>query len=245
MPGSTAKTVLITGANRGIGLEFTRQFLSRGDRVIATTRDPKKASELTKLTKAHRDRLLIVPMDVADESSIKNARQALKPHAQAIDILINNAGIYAVKVGKDGQPAEKLGELNADDALKVLKTNAVAPVLIAQTMLDLLKEADAPKIINISSGYGSVSSNDGSFPYYYAASKAALNMIMRSLAGDPAMRGITTILMSPGWVKTDMGTDAAPLAAKDSVAGMIKVIDKLTPDDNSRFLNWKGEEQPW
>jgi NAD(P)-dependent dehydrogenase (short-subunit alcohol dehydrogenase family) len=240
-----SQTIFITGANRGIGLEFARQYLSRGDRVVATCRDPKSAKELTKLAKAHRDRLLIVPMDVSDEASIKSARDAIKPHAESIDVLINNAGVYAVKVGKDGQPAEKLGDLKFDDALSVLRTNAVAPLLVAQSLMDLLHEGEAPKIVNITSGYGSVSSNDGGFPYYYAASKAALNMFMRSLSGDPAARGLITILMSPGWVKTDMGTDAAPLAAKESVAGMIKVIDNLTGDDNSRFLNWKGEEQPW
>jgi NAD(P)-dependent dehydrogenase (short-subunit alcohol dehydrogenase family) len=240
-----AKTVLITGANRGIGLEFARQYLSRGDRVLATCRDPKKANELTKLTKSHRDRLLIVPLDVASEDSIKSARQAITPHAQSIDILINNAGIYSTELGADGQPSEKLGTINADDALTILRTNAVAPVLIAQAFMDLLRQSEDPRIVNITSGYGSVSSNTGDFPYYYSASKAALNMFMRSLAGDPGARGVTTIVMSPGWVKTDMGTSAAPLEAKTSVAGMIKVIDNLTPDDNSRFLNYKGEEQPW
>jgi NAD(P)-dependent dehydrogenase (short-subunit alcohol dehydrogenase family) len=239
------QTILITGANRGIGLEFARQYLSRGDRVLGTCRDPKKAADLNKLAKAHHDRLLVVPMDVADENSIRSAREAIKPHAQSLDLLINNAGIYSTKLGKDRQPAEKIGELNGADALAVMRTNAVAPVLIAQAFMDLLHEAESPKIVNITSGYGSISSNDGSYPYYYAASKAALNMFMRSLAGDPGARGVTIILMSPGWVKTDMGTDAAPLKAKDSVAGMIKVIDNLTPDDNSRFLNWKGEEQPW
>ncbi len=239
------KTVFITGANRGLGLEFTRQYLSRGDRVLATCRDPKRAEGLTKLTKSHRDRLLILPLDVGDENSIKSVRQAIKPHAKSIDLLINNAGIYATKLDAAGQPAEKLGELTVDEALTVLRINAVAPLLVAQALLDLLKEADSPRIVNITSGYGSVSSNDGSYPYYYSASKAALNMLMRSLAGDAAARGVVTILMSPGWVKTDMGTAAAPLAAKDSVAGMIKVIDGLTSDQNSSFLNWKGEEQAW
>lgn len=240
-----AKTILITGANRGIGLEFTRQYLSRGERVLATCRDPKKADELAKLTKAYSDRLLIVPMDVADEGSIHSAREAITPHTQSLDVLINNAGIYATSLGKDGQPTEKLGSLVAADALAVMRINAVAPLLVVQEFVDLLREGESPRIVNITSGYGSVSSNAGDYPYYYAASKAALNMFMRSLAGDAAARGIVTILMSPGWVKTDMGTSAAPLAAKDSIAGMIKVIDNLTAEDNSRFLNWKGEEQPW
>jgi NAD(P)-dependent dehydrogenase (short-subunit alcohol dehydrogenase family) len=242
---ASAKRILITGANRGIGLEFVRQFVSRGDRVVATARDPKKAGELNQLAQKHGDQLLVVPLDVGNERSIQQVREAVVAHGDVLDLLINNAGVYAKKVGPDGQPAEIMGALKADDALDVMRVNAVAPLLIVQAFLNLLKKSKSPRIVNITSGYGSVSSNSGDFPYYYAASKAAMNMFMRSVAGDPAARGIVTIVMSPGWVKTDMGTSAAPLEAKDSVAGMINVIDGLKSSDNSRFLNWKGEEQPW
>jgi NAD(P)-dependent dehydrogenase (short-subunit alcohol dehydrogenase family) len=242
---NSQKRVLITGANRGIGLEFARQYLSRGDRVIATARDPKKADALSALAREHGDALLMVPLDVTSDRSIDKARETVAAHGDALDVLINNAGVYGAQLGPDGQPTETLGSLKAEDALRVLHTNAVAPLMIAQAFVGLLKKSKSPRIINITSGYGSVSSNAGDFPYYYAASKAALNMLMRSVAGDPAARGIVTIVMSPGWVKTDMGTAAAPLQAKDSVAGMIKVIDGLTRNDSSRFLNWKGEEQAW
>jgi NAD(P)-dependent dehydrogenase (short-subunit alcohol dehydrogenase family) len=240
-----AKRILITGANRGIGLEFARQYLSRGDHVVATARDPRKAQELNQLGNEHGDRLQIVPLDVVSDRSIEKARDAVAAQGDSLDVLINNAGVYGVHIGRDGQPAESIGSLKAEDALSVLHTNAVAPLMIVQAFIALLKKSKSPRIVNITSGYGSVSSNAGDFPYYYAASKAALNMFMRSLAGDAAARGIVTIVMSPGWVKTDMGTSAAPLEAKDSVAGMITVIDKLGASDNSRFLNWKGEEQPW
>ena len=245
MAAAAPKRVLITGANRGLGLEFARQYVSRGDRVIATARDPKKADELNKLANAHSKQLTVVPLDVGSETSIKKAREAVSPYIDTLDVLINNAGVYAAKVGPDGQPVEKLGELKADEALNVMRVNAIGPLLIAQAFMSLLKRSRSARIVNITSGYGSVSSNAGDFPYYYAASKAALNMFMRSLAGDPGARGVVTVVLSPGWVKTDMGTSAAPLEAKDSVAGMIKVIDNLTPADSSRFLNWKGEEQPW
>jgi NAD(P)-dependent dehydrogenase (short-subunit alcohol dehydrogenase family) len=242
---ASAKRMLITGANRGIGLEFARQYLERGDRVVATARDPKKANELNALAAKYRDQLLIVPLDVGNDRSIERARQIIASRGESLDLLINNAGVYGAKLGTDGQPTEALGSLAADEAISVLRVNAVAPLLITQAFLGLLKKSKSPRIVNITSGYGSISSNSGDFPYYYSASKAALNMFMRSVAGDPAARGIVTIVMSPGWVKTDMGTSAAPLEAKTSVAGMIKVIDKLAASDNSRFLNWKGEEQPW
>ena len=237
--------VLVTGANRGLGLEFARQLAERGDRVFATTRDVKRATELRDLAKQHGgERITIVPLDVDDADSIRAAAETVRGQTDALDLLINNAGVYAARVTESGDPAERLGELNFDDALKVLRTNAVAPLLLTQALLPLLKNGTAPRVVSITSGYGSVADNTG-FPYYYGASKAALNMFMRSLAGDVAMRGITTIVMNPGWVKTDMGGAAAPMTADKSVAGMLKVIDGLTPADNSTFKDWRGKEAEW
>ena len=237
--------VLVTGGNRGIGLEFARQLAARGDRVFATARDVDRATELRHLAKQHGgDRVTIVPLDVDDADSIRAAADFVAKHTDGLDLLINNAGIYAVRVGADGQPAERLGELNFDDALKVLRTNAVAPLLLTQALLPPLKRGHDAKVVSITSGYGSVADNTG-FPYYYGASKAALNMFMRSLAGDPAMKGIVTIAMSPGWVKTDMGGASAPTPPEKAVAGMLKVIDGLTASDNSTFKDWRGKEVRW
>ena len=236
--------ILITGANRGLGLEFVRQYAGRGERVFAACREPDSAGDLRKLEQAHRDRVTIVGLAVADADSIEHARKAVAAHVDALDLLINNAGVYAARVTPDGQPGEKLGALKFDEALHVLRTNTVAPVMVAQAFLDLLKKGRSPRLVNITSGYGSVSQNQG-FPYYYGASKAGLNMIMRSFASDAATRPITTLLMNPGWVRTDMGTSAAPLAPAESIAGMIKVIDGLKPSDNSRFLDYTGAEQAW
>jgi NAD(P)-dependent dehydrogenase (short-subunit alcohol dehydrogenase family) len=126
-----------------------------------------------------------------------------------------------------------------------LRVNAVAPLIVAQQFLGLLRAARGAKLINISSGYGSVSANTGGFPYYYSASKAALNMFMRSLAADAKRWGITTVLLDPGWVSTDMGGPGAPLAPKKAVAAMLRLIDALTPRHNGRFLTWQGDEQDW
>jgi NAD(P)-dependent dehydrogenase (short-subunit alcohol dehydrogenase family) len=237
--------VLVTGANRGIGLEFVRQLAARGDRVFATARDVTRATELNDLATRHGDdRVTVVPLDVDDAEAIRAAADAVAAQVDALDLLINNAGVYAARVTSGGDPAERLGDFNFDDALAVLRTNAVSPLLVTEAMLPLLKKGDAPKVVSLSSGYGSVADNTG-FPYYYGASKAAMNMFMRSLAGDAAAKGIVTIAMSPGWVKTDMGGPAAPMTADKAVAGMLKVIDALTPADNSRFLDWRGKEVAW
>jgi NAD(P)-dependent dehydrogenase (short-subunit alcohol dehydrogenase family) len=237
--------VLVTGANRGIGLEFARQLAARGDRVFATARDVNRATDLQKLAKQHGDgRVTIIPLDVDSADSIRAADDAVRKETDALDLLINNAGVYAARVTAGGEPAEKLGELNFDDALKVLRTNAVAPLMLTQALLPLLKRGEDPKVVSITSGYGSVADNTG-FPYYYGASKAALNMFMRSFAADAAARGIVTIVMSPGWVQTDMGGKNAPITPEQSVAGMLKVIDGLTTADNSTFKDWRGKEVAW
>jgi NAD(P)-dependent dehydrogenase (short-subunit alcohol dehydrogenase family) len=237
--------VLVTGANRGIGLEFARQLAARGDHVFATARDVGRAAELRELAKQFGDAsLTLVPLDVDSADSIRAAADTIAGQTDRLDLLINNAGVYAARVGKDGQPAERLGEFNFDDALKVIRTNAVAPLMLTQAVLPLLKKGEKPKVVSITSGYGSVADNNG-FPYYYAASKAALNQFMRSLAGDAAANGMITIVMSPGWVQTDMGGAGAPITPEQSVGGMLKVIDGLTATDNSTFKEWRGKEVAW
>jgi NAD(P)-dependent dehydrogenase (short-subunit alcohol dehydrogenase family) len=235
--------ILITGANRGLGLEFTRQYLERGARVFAGCREPAEAPQLQTLWAAHRQRLGIVTLDVADPNSIQAAHTAMRLQVDGLDVLINNAGVYSSRGSEE--LLERLGKLTFEEALTVLRVNAVAPLMVAQQYLDLLREGHDAKIVGISSGYGSVSANTGGFPYYYSASKAALNMFMRSLAADATRWGITTVLLDPGWVSTDMGGPNAPLTPKQSVHGMMRVIDTLTPRQNGYFLTWRGGEQVW
>jgi NAD(P)-dependent dehydrogenase (short-subunit alcohol dehydrogenase family) len=245
MATSQQQRVVVTGANRGIGLEFVRQLADRGDRVFATVRDVSRATELQELASKHpRDRVTIVPLDVADEHSIRAAADNITSKTDVLDLLINNAGIYAAKTNRGGEPTEKLGDLNFDDALHVLRVNAVAPILLTQALLPLLSRGANGRVVSITSGYGSVADNTG-FPLYYAASKAALNQFTRSLATDVKLKSIAAIVMSPGWVKTDMGGATAPLSPEKSVGGMLKVIDTLTPADTSRFLDWQGHEVNW
>ncbi len=230
--------VLITGANRGIGLEFVRQFLERGDQVFATVRAPVKAEQLKALEPGSAGKLSIVAMDVADVASVGVARDLVAQQADSLDLLINNAGILP----NSGQ--ERLGALDFVTGQDVMRVNAVAPVIVAQTFAPLLKRGRG-KIVSITSGWGSVSSNAGDFPYWYSGSKAALNMMMRSMAGDVGKDGMICVVINPGWVKTDMGTDAAPLIPQQSVAGMLRVIDGLGESDNGKFYNHEGGEEPW
>ena len=235
--------ILITGANRGLGFEFTRQYLERGAHVFAGCRQPTAAISLHTLQARYPQRLSIVALDVADVDAIRRAHNLVHSQTESIDILVNNAGIYSSH--GSGEPLERLGKLSFDDALTVLRVNAVAPLLVAQQFLGLLRAARGAKLINISSGYGSVSANTGGFPYYYSASKAALNMFMRTLAADAKRWGITTVLLDPGWVSTDMGGPGAPLAPEKAVGAMLRLIDALTPRHNGRFLTWQGDEQDW
>jgi NAD(P)-dependent dehydrogenase (short-subunit alcohol dehydrogenase family) len=237
------KRILVTGASRGLGLEFTRRYLERGEHVFAGCRSPDTALPLIEMQATYPGCLTIVPLDVADPHSIRTSHAVVRSQEDGLDMLINNAGIYSSR-GSDA-PSERLGDLNFEEALTVLRSNAVAPVLVAQQYLDLLQAGDGPKIISISSEYGSVSANTAGFPYYYGASKAALNMFMRSLAVDARRWGITTVLLDPGWVSTDMGGRGAPTTPQQAVDGMIRLIDTLTPEHNGRFFTWQGNEQVW
>jgi NAD(P)-dependent dehydrogenase (short-subunit alcohol dehydrogenase family) len=235
--------ILITGANRGLGLEFTRHYLERGERVFAACRKPAAAQSLHALQARYPQRLSTVALDVADADAIRTSHRAVRSQTNRLDVLINNAGIYSS--GGSDEPLERLGELSFEDALMVLRVNAVAPLLVAQQYLELLRAGHHAKIINISSGYGSVSGNTGGFPYYYSASKAALNMFMRSLAADAKRWGITTVLLDPGWVRTDMGGPGAPITPEKAVRRMVRLIDSLMHRQNGRFLTWQGDEQDW
>jgi NAD(P)-dependent dehydrogenase (short-subunit alcohol dehydrogenase family) len=235
--------ILVTGANRGLGLEFTRQYLERGEHVFAGCRRPAAAAALHVLQARYPQRLAMVTLDVADADAIQTLHQTIRSQTDSLEVLINNAGIYSS--GGSDEPSERLGRLTYEDALTVLGVNAVGPLLVAQQCLGLLRAGQHAKIINISSGYGSVSGNSAGFPYYYSASKAALNMFMRSLAADAKRWGITTVLLDPGWVRTDMGGPSAPMTPENAVHCMMRLIDSLTPRHNGRFLNWQGHEQDW
>lgn len=226
-------TVLITGANRGLGLEFAKQYKADGYHVIATARDPEKATALSKLD------VKVYPLDVTSQQSVDALAKDLKK--QPIDILINNAGISA-----DNQ---ELKELDLEKMKKVFDVNAFGPIRVTQALLPNLMLGQGKKIINISSQLGSITNNTGttkmSYRYSYRASKSALNQLNRSMANELGSKGFVVVVMHPGWVRTDMGGPMATYSPKESIQSMIHVIDKLTPKDNGAFLNLDGTTLPW
>jgi len=231
------KHILITGANRGIGLGLVRAYAARGDLVFAACRKPENAADLGILAAQYGPKIVMVPLDVTDENSIKKCADLVNAQVGKLDILINNAGI---NLGD-----EKLSEVRSDVLLKTLLVNAVGPILVAQQFRALLTKGSEPKIVNISSESGSISKMIRFRGYAYYGSKAAENMVTRSLAFDPESEGITVIAMHPGWVRTDMGGPEAHLSPVESAAGILKVTDELTPEDNGRFYTWDGSEHPW
>lgn len=231
------RRVVATGANRGIGLEFVRQLLARGDRVIAACRDPQRADALRMLADAHPDRLYVRMLDVADAASIAAFADGVARTFDGADLLINNAGI-AVR-------GERFGSVGSDVLTSTLNTNAIGPFLLAQALASLLAKGTRPIVANISSRVGSIALTKNFFTPSYAISKAALNMASVLLASGMAASGICVVVFTPGWVRTDMGGADAPLAASDAVGGLLDVIDRLRPEDSGRFLDHQGESVPW
>lgn len=226
---------LVTGANRGIGLEFTRQLLARGDRVTATCRHPGRATALNALAGEHPGRLHVLPLDITAAKSHAELVRELPLVGGDIDLLVNNAGVL--------HSGERFGHLTADNFEDSFRTNAVGPLLLTQALAPHL--TDGAKVVNVSSVLGSIGSVDGFHTPSYAVSKAALNMVTALLAQALAERGATVLAFHPGWVMTDMGGDGAQLPASDAVAAMLRVVDAATPTDSGRFLNRHGEPVPW
>lgn len=241
--GFPLQRVLVTGASRGLGFEFTRQYIDRGAQVFAGYRRPETAGKLRELSERHPDRLIMVPLDVSDENSIRASVGAVAEKTDSLDLLINNAGIGGVVQATGKQ--EELGTFTFDDAWLTIRTMGVGPILMAQQYIGLLERGDNPKIANVTSGYGSVSANTTRFPYYYSAAKATMHQLMRSLVPDVRPKGISIVILDPGSVRTDMGGPTAPLSPEESVAGMVEVIDNLTVDKSGSFISWQGRAMAW
>jgi NAD(P)-dependent dehydrogenase (short-subunit alcohol dehydrogenase family) len=223
------RTVLVTGANRGLGLEFARQYKEAGWWVIGTARNPDDAEELKALD------VQVVQLDVADQASVD--RMAAELDGQPIDLLINNAGIFP-RVGK-------IEEIDFDDYNRTLAVNTLGPVRVTRALLPNLRQGKLKMIAGLSSNLGSIAENTrGSF-YGYRESKAALNMFTRTLAAELGPEGFTCVVLTPGWVQTDMGGPDAPLQPSQSVSGMRAALAKLTPEDNGTFWSYDGSQMPW
>lgn len=218
-------SVLITGASRGIGREFCRQYLAAGWRVLAAMRDPKAALEGTV---AHR-------LDVDDPESVTALGRAID---EPIDLVVSNAGISGPR---DDGP----GNFRVEPWLQVMRTNVVGPALVADAFTPHLSRGKGRVLATIPSRMGSIGALETGGRYVYRSSKAAVNMVNRLLSFDLKSQGITCIVLHPGWVRTDMGGANAAVSPEDSVRGMRQVLERIGPKDTGAFFNYDGTSLPW
>ena len=228
-------TVLITGTNRGIGLEFVKQFLAREDTVLATCRDMGSATVLRQLNNDTR-KLHIFELDGSSQKSMEDLTLQLAGHA--IDIFINNAGVY-------GPRDSTFGKVSANEWAKVLQVNAKAPMILTQLLIDNLRDGSDKKLLYITSKMGSIDDNKGGGSYVYRSSKAALNAVVKSISVDLRDSGFSVAVLHPGWVQTDMGGPNALIDVTTSVSKMIDVIDNLNFHNSGSFFNYDGGIIPW
>jgi len=229
-------SALITGANRGLGFEFARQYSADGWEVYAACRDPESASELRRLADTSGHKLQILALDVTDPYSVKTAAAELD--GQVIDLLLNNAGV-------GGARGQTIGNIDYAAWAKVLDANTMGPMRISEAFVDHVARSERKLIVTLTSGMGSIADNTSGGSIAYRSSKAALNMVMRSLAIDLAPHGISCVVVNPGWVLTDMGGPDATLSTTESVTMLRRLIETLGPAQSGRFFNYDGREYAW
>jgi len=234
----SARRIVITGANRGIGYATAKVLIEQGHTVWGACRNPEGAEALAALQPAG-----ILTVDIADDDSIASFAAVLSKETEAIDTLVNNAGLTANELGADRR---KQGPFDADKdvVLGQIRVNALGPMMVTRALLPLLHNSDAPVVVNMSSQLGSmVVGARMPFDVGYNASKAVMNMItVMSAAVDDS---VTHVAMHPGWVRTDMSGPKAALDPEESALGIAEVLDGLSPGDSGRFLCWDGSEHPW
>lgn len=233
-------TVLITGANRGLGLEFTRQYAADGWHVIACCR---LAADLTSLAALSAlGAVSAHPLDVTDFGAVD--RLAAELRGTAIDVLLNNAGSFGPNPYAGEGEAQVFGHIDYAVWSQVLRINTFAPLKLAEAFVEHVAASAQRKIVTVSSTEGSIGLTRGNL-YAYKTSKAAVNMVMRNLAQDLRSRGIIAVSVCPGWAKTRMGGIHASVEVPDSIAGLRRIIAGLTPEQSGMFLRYNGETVPW
>lgn len=228
-------TVLITGANRGIGLEMVRIYAGQGDRVIACCRDPEGADELNRL--AEEGDVRVQKVSVGEADSV--AAMAADLEGTVIDVVINNAGMNGPAYGN-----QTVSNMDFEGWAETFNINTMAPVRVMQVLDDNLKLADNPKVVTITSQMGALDL-DMTVAYAYCTSKAALNKFMRMAAIEKAKQGIAVCVIHPGWVRTDMGGQGADISPEESARGIIDVIGGLNADNTGSFWTWDGKTHAW
>ena len=230
------KNVLITGANRGLGLGLVKKYLENNEKVFCTTRNISKSKELKLLKEKHTNNLEICELDLLDKDSPNILSNFLvnKP----IDLFINNAGVI-------GQSAQHFKSISLNPWIEVLKVNLIAPLLITQSIIKNIEKSSEKRIYILSSKVGSIEDNKSGGMYVYRSSKSALNQIVKSLSIDLKPLGISVISLHPGWVRTEMGGPNALISVEESVNGMFGVISNTNIRNSGQFINYDGTQIPW
>lgn len=238
MTSKRPRRIILTGASRGLGLEFTRSWLAAGHHVVALARSASTSDGLAKLAADHGDALHRLDMTVADEQSVVRTCEQIGETWDAADLLLNNAGIYKHK-------GDTLADLDLDDCLESIKVNTLGPIRMARALRPLLRKGNQPRIINMTSLMGSLADNSSGGSWGYRMSKTALNMASRNMAHELASDGIIAVVIHPGWVRTDMGGVGAPLTIEEAVASMTRAMDNFTIAQAGGFYDRNGEPLPW
>ena len=230
------KKILVTGANRGLGLGLVKKFLKNNEKVICTTRNISKSKELILCKKKYNDNLEICELELLDKESPNILSNFLGN--EPIDLFINNAGVI-------GHSAQHFKSVSLNHWLDVLKVNLIAPLLITQSIIKNIEKSSERKIYFISSKVGSIEDNKSGGMYIYRSSKTALNQVVKSLSIDLKPLGISVISLHPGWVRTEMGGPNALISVEESVNGMVDVIYNTSIVNSGEFINYDGTRLPW
>ena len=230
------KKILVTGANRGLGLGLVKKFLKNNEKVICTTRNISKSKELMLYKEKYNDNLEICELDLLDKDSPNILSNFLGD--ETIDLFINNAGVI-------GHSAQHFKSVSLNHWIEVLKVNLIAPLLITQSIIKNIEKSSERKIYFISSKVGSIEDNKSGGMYIYRSSKTALNQVVKSLSIDLKPLGISVISLHPGWVRTEMGGPNALISVEESVNGMIDVISNTSIINSGQFINYDGTRLPW
>ncbi len=228
---------LITGANRGLGLELSRELLRRGARVVACCRDSGAADDLHALGDEYGTRLQIEPLDVTDDAAIAALPSRLAQHLRRLDLVVHNAGILV--------SGERFGNVRAEDLAKSFAVNASAPLLLTQVLVGLLRQGRQPRVVCISSQLGSIAQSTAFRTVSYAMSKAAMNMAVKRLDSELSQHGITVLAAHPGWLTTRMGGDDATLDSATSARMLLDLAARSGPAEGGHFLAYDGSTLPW
>ena len=230
------KKILVTGANRGLGLGLVKKFLKNNEKVICTTRNISKSKELILCKEKYNDNLEICELDLLDKDSPNILSNFLGD--ETIDLFINNAGVI-------GHSAQHFKSVSLNHWIEVLKVNLIAPLLITQSIIKNIEKSSERKIYFISSKVGSIEDNKSGGMYIYRSSKTALNQVVKSLSIDLKPLGISVISLHPGWVRTEMGGPNALISVEESVNGMVDVISNTSIINSGQFINYDGTRLPW